>query len=493
MEEQMAALGFPVWVVVTHFFNILLLTFLLRSGIQILSDHPRLYFNDHCVPGSEWMRFTSKAVPLDRYYPSTEECVAFSPWIAIPGGRHLLGLGRNIHFFCALLWMLNGGLYVCFLFSTGQWPRLVPTSWNIFPEAWQTVLSYLSLHIPPSNGDLPYDPLQQLTYAFVVFLLAPFQIATGLALSPAIGGRFPWYPRLFGGRQAARSLHFLLMCAFVLFIFIHVSMVLLVHFPLNMAHMVLGSSHHTPLAIGIGILALFCVFLAHLFSTKVCHKNPRLVQKATCSLLNPLSRWLFSHLHSRQQYRSEMVSSYFWNNGSLCTDPEWQELEKNDFKSWRLEVKGAVKTPLLLSLDELRSLPKSTQITEHCCIQGWSGIAQWGGVSVKEILALCQPSSQARYLVFSSYQTVESNIPYYEAIEIETAQDAQTILAYEMNERPLPVANGAPLRLRVETKLGYKMTKWIRSMEVVTDLKTVGLGYGGIHEDYEYYDMGAGI
>src|SRR5579883_226810 len=123
-------LGFPSWLCITHYINFLFLTLLIRSGIQILADHPRLYFNDHCTPGTEWIKFTKKKVPKDQPYTSHDDEVSVSSWIALPGGRHQLGLGRHWHAFCAFFWLLNGLAYVALLFGTGNWRRLIPTSWS---------------------------------------------------------------------------------------------------------------------------------------------------------------------------------------------------------------------------------------------------------------------------------------------------------------------------------------------------------------------------
>jgi DMSO/TMAO reductase YedYZ molybdopterin-dependent catalytic subunit len=158
---------------------------------------------------------------------------------------------------------------------------------------------------------------------------------------------------------------------------------------------------------------------------------------------------------------------------------------------------------LSLSLTELRALPKQTQITRHNCIQGWTGIAQWGGVPVSEILRLCQPLPEARYLVFHSLQRGRQAVRpelqeahavhYYEVLDLELARHPQTILAYEMNGQPLPPEHGAPLRLRVETLLGYKMVKYLQAIELVADFRNVGLGQGGFREDFQFYGRGAEI
>ena len=111
------------------------------------------------------------------------------------------------------------------LFASPAWHRLIPTSWQILPDAGRALLSYLTLHIVETPG--AYNGLQQLSYAAVVFLLAPFSIATGIAMSPAIAARFPWYIKVFHGRQGARSLHFLALCTFMLFFIGHVALVVL--------------------------------------------------------------------------------------------------------------------------------------------------------------------------------------------------------------------------------------------------------------------------
>ena len=145
-----------------------------------------------------------------------------------------------------------------------------------------------------------------------------------------------------------------------------------------------------------------------------------------------------------------------------------------------------------LSVADLRAMKKEIQITEHSCIQGWTAIGEWGGVPMSYIISLCRPLPQVRYVVFYSYQYTDG-AQFYEAIYMELAKHHQTILAYEMNGEPLSVPHGAPLRLRIETQLGFKMVKWIKSIEFVTDYKNIGMGQGGHREDEMYYGVGAGI
>jgi DMSO/TMAO reductase YedYZ molybdopterin-dependent catalytic subunit len=108
------------------------------------------------------------------------------------------------------------------------------------------------------------------------------------------------------------------------------------------------------------------------------------------------------------------------------------------------------------------------------------------------ILGLCNPYKQARYVVFRSYQYTDGD-EFYEVLDLEIIKHPQTILAYEMNGEPLDIGHGAPLRLRVETQLGYKMVKWLKSIEFVSDYKNIGKAQGGHREDHMYYSPRAGI
>ena len=211
-------------------------------------------------------------MPQDRLWISFEEEESFSSWVALPGHKNL-GLGRHWHFFSIVFWIANGAAYYILLFTSSEWQRLIPTSLDIFPQAIHTAMMYASFHFPPPGN--PYNPIQQLSYFGVVFLLGPFMIATGAAMSPAIDARFPWYPRIFRGRQVARSLHFLGMVAFVLFIIVHMTMVIVERFPDNMGNIVLG--HTISLGVAIGLFALFviAVVVVHAWATGVSLSNPR--------------------------------------------------------------------------------------------------------------------------------------------------------------------------------------------------------------------------
>jgi DMSO/TMAO reductase YedYZ molybdopterin-dependent catalytic subunit/thiosulfate reductase cytochrome b subunit len=494
MTHDVASVGFPLWLRLTHYINFLFLTLLIRSGIQILSDHPRLYWNRHCTPGSEWIKFTRNVVPKDRLWTSMDEAVHVSPWIALPGGRHSLGLGRHWHFFAVAFWVLNGMTYVAFLAGTDLWRRLIPTSGDFLPAAWHTLLSYATFHLPPVSTLSPYNPLQQLGYAVVVLVLAPVSILTGAAMSPAVDARFPWYSRLFGNRQAARSLHFIVMVAYAIFIPIHVALVAIESFPQNMDRIVLGLEHqHVGLAVSLGLGAIAIVIAIHVFLTWWSQRRPRAVQRLSGILTDWLTRVLLYRLTSRQEYTRADISPYFWVNGRPPATEEWSELAKDGFARWTLKVHGLVEQPLRLSLTELRAMPFERQITQHCCIQGWSGFAEWRGVPLRAILKRCRVLPNARYLIFHSHEEDEQGREYYGSLDIEEAQHPQTMLAFEMNGAPLLLNHGAPLRLRVETKLGFKMIKWLKAIELVQDYRAVGDGQGGYREDTQYFGTDAEI
>ena len=495
----MTVLDFPLVLRATHFLNLLFLSLLVRSGFEILSAHPKLYWNDACTPGTEWLRFTRKRLPEHELWTSRDEEESFSSWIALPGHKNL-GLGRHWHFLADAGWMLTGLVYVVMLFVTPEWRRLVPTSWSIFPGAWQALSSYLSLHLVFTPGQ--YNPLEQLAYFSVVFLLSPLAIATGLAMSPSLAARFPWYIRLFRGRQAARSIHFLCLCAFLAFSVVHLAMVIAHGETGEMGLIVLGDIRHVHGALGllVGLAGLAGVVVIHIVATWYSLRHPRLVQRRTQAITAPLRRALFEHGRSVQQYAPEEISPYFRVNGRPPAGDAYAAMARSDFTSFVLDVNGLVEHPLRLTLAELRSWPKRTQVTKHCCIQGWSAVASWGGVSLGDIVQRCRPLAEARYVVFFALDDKSTSEPdpagpgfFYGTIDIALASHPQTILAYEMNDLPLPVPHGAPLRLRVETQLGFTMVKYVCRLEFVHDYRHIGAGQGGWREDHQYYSQEAGI
>jgi len=486
--------GFPAWIGITHYINLLFMVLLVRSGLQILMDHPRLYWNVHCTPGTEWVRFTPVQVPLDRFYTAKDDARYLTPWVGLPGGRHTLGLARHWHFVSALFWVLNGAIYVSLLFATDHWRRIVPASWHIFPDAWAVFVHYATFHLPPEpNGFFEYNALQQLGYFGVVLILAPLSILTGPAMSPALVNRFSWYRNLPGNRQVGRSIHFLVLCGYVAFAFIHVTMVIVTGFARNMNHIVIGTDDLLRFGMYIGLSGLAILFLLNVMANWATWLFPRAIQRVGDALVNPVLRLLLARHAPRAEYTVEDISPFLWPNGKLPTSDEWQALAANQFKNYRLKVYGLVEHAVELSLEELQTMAKRSQVTLHHCIQGWSGIAQWGGVPMVELMSVVRPKPTVKAVIFYSFGEGLEGGQYYDSHTIGNVSHPQTLLAYEMNFKPLNDVHGAPLRLRVENQLGFKMVKWIKAIEFAADFKHVYKGEGGYNSDHEFFDTMADI
>ncbi|MBV9825550.1 MAG: molybdopterin-binding protein [Alphaproteobacteria bacterium] len=185
------------------------------------------------------------------------------------------------------------------------------------------------------------------------------------------------------------------------------------------------------------------------------------------------------------------LSPQFKSNGTQNPqDPAYQQLAQNGFADWRLAVTGLVEHPASLSLSDLRALPSRTQITRHDCVEGWSCIGKWKGARLSSLLDQVKPKPEAKYLVFYCAdvmeQSLEGEVKYYESMGLADAYHPQTILAYEMNDTVLPIPYGAPLRLRNERQLGYKMAKYIMRIDLVDNFASVAGGKGGYWEDRGY-------
>jgi DMSO/TMAO reductase YedYZ molybdopterin-dependent catalytic subunit/thiosulfate reductase cytochrome b subunit len=489
--------GFPLAIRLTHAFNIVFLTLLIRSGIEILGGHPMLYFNDHCRPGSEWIRFTSKRMFRNQRWTAEDEKQPYTPWVALPG-RDNLGLGRFWHFVAVIGWLATGAIYLLALATSDQWQRLVPTSWTVLPQAWDAAMTYLRLDVPDAGN--PYNALQQLTYFALVFVLTPLQISTGLAMSPALAGRFPWFPGLFGGRQAARSLHFLGLMAFAAFTVHHIALVIAHGLGNGVAAIVLGVEAPTAaqraVAIAIALTFLGALIALHVWATRRSLQEPRAMQDALQRVVDPVQARLLQPLVSRQRYQRTRITENPRPNGRPPRHDRYRELIECGFTGWRFDIGGLVEQPLSLSLDELRAVEPAHQITLHKCIQGWSYVAEWEGVPLKALLDRCRPTAQARYILFRTFDDKwedPGHGEYYCVIDLTLARAPQTLLAYGMNRQPLPTAFGAPLRLRLENQLGYKMVKWIRSMELIERYDDIGAGSGGWRADVLHYSRRAPI
>ncbi|HTX23326.1 MAG TPA: molybdopterin-dependent oxidoreductase [Steroidobacteraceae bacterium] len=167
--------------------------------------------------------------------------------------------------------------------------------------------------------------------------------------------------------------------------------------------------------------------------------------------------------------------SYNAERGAL-----YDRLRTGGFADWRLRIEGRVARPRSFSLAELQALPSRTQITKHTCEEGWSAIAEWTGVPLRTVLEAAGIQPSARFVNFFAYDDTADGIDMLDALH------PQTILAYGMNGRALPLAHGAPLRLRVETQLGYKSVKFLERIVVKDEFDDLGK-IGDLQNGWAWY------
>jgi DMSO/TMAO reductase YedYZ molybdopterin-dependent catalytic subunit len=241
-------------------------------------------------------------------------------------------------------------------------------------------------------------------------------------------------------------------------------------------------------------------FIAGIGALVVAGCNKVADSKPGAALLDAAEDWhrkahraLSSRNALAREYERADISPYFRGNGS--TDPQngdYPAQAAEGFANWRLAVTGLVETPLSLSLDEIRALPQRSQITRHDCVEGWSAIGEWSGPQLSQILDLAKVKPEANFAVFRCADNL-NGADYYESVDMIDALHPQTIVAHLLNGEPLPIRNGAPLRMRIERQLGYKHAKYLTGIELVASLDDIGSGQGGYWEDRAGYQWYAGI
>ena len=188
-----------------------------------------------------------------------------------------------------------------------------------------------------------------------------------------------------------------------------------------------------------------------------------------------------------REYSERAISPDFRHNGfDPPADAMYLEWMRNGWRGYRLFVTGLVAQPRSYGLDDLRTRFKPrAQITRHDCVEGWSVIGKWRGAQLRDVIAQAQPLAQARYAIFRCMDDDGSGAKYYESLDLHQASHPQALLAYELNDQPIPPKNGAPVRLTVPTQLGYKSAKHVQRIEVVAGLGGA-YGRGGYWEDRDY-------
>lgn len=188
-----------------------------------------------------------------------------------------------------------------------------------------------------------------------------------------------------------------------------------------------------------------------------------------------VQRWLLRGQPLVREFGPEAISTVFPTiNTTDPDDPGYRRSKASGFADWRMPVGGLVERPGAFSLADLRAMPSRTQITLHSCEQGWSAIGGWTGVPLAHLLAHVGLKPEARFIVMRSVDG------WWDSYDLFDALHPQTILAYGMNGADLPVAHGAPLRLRVERQLGYKSLKYLTGIEAVERIDGLGQGRGGM-------------
>ncbi len=336
-EHSGAVIGRPAWIGWTHFFNLFMMMFIIRSGIQILCDHPRLYFSRNATPGKdEWLR-VGPPVPDDPLWTANADTVALPPQFGLPGFRHSIGLARWWHLGIDVLWLVNGAVFYVLLFVTGQWRHLVPTNWDVFPNAASVAIQYASLQWPTDNGWVAYNGLQLLTYFTTVFIAAPAAVITGLGMSPALSQRVHWLSKRLS-IQHARSLHFLVLVYFLFFILTHVTMVFATDALRNLNHMFAARDDNGWVGFAVFCVAMVVVAIAWVAATPFTIRHPRVVQRVGYALVGPFQRAL-EHLNPKPgAFTEKDISPYHWRNGVLARHRRVQGVGRKRLR--RLAVAG---------------------------------------------------------------------------------------------------------------------------------------------------------
>ncbi len=224
-------------------------------------------------------------------------------------------------------------MFYVLIFTTGHWQRLIPTTWDTVPNAASVAIQYLSLDWPADNGWVAYNSLQLFAYTVTVFVAGPLAVITGLGMSPALSTRFRRISSVLS-IQTARSLHFLVLVWFLLFIVIHVALVFATGMRANLDHMYASRDDGSWIGFWIFAASMVVVIVGWVAATPLTLRHPRLVQRVGYALIGPAQR-LFEHLDARPgQYTEKDISPYLWHNGKYPDSADYQALRDNDFRDY---------------------------------------------------------------------------------------------------------------------------------------------------------------
>ena len=235
-----APTGFPAWLNFQHFLNAFFIVLIIRTGWLVRTTQR---------PAAYWTRKNNGLIRTKK----SPTKISIDLWL---------------HLSLDALWTLNGVIFIVLLFVTGQWMRLVPTTWAVFPNAVSSALQYASLNWPLENGWVNYNSLQQLAYFTIVFIAAPLAILTGLRMSAIWPEPSSKASKLFP-LELARAIHFPVMLFFVLFVIMHVTLVLTTGALRNLNHMYASNSGDSWLGFGIFAATLVLTVAAWIFAKPV--------------------------------------------------------------------------------------------------------------------------------------------------------------------------------------------------------------------------------
>ena len=223
-----------------------------------------------------------------------------------------------------------------------------------------------------------------------------------------------------------------------------------------MNHIVLGTDNERPVGMILGLVGIGAVVASWAVAHWIAWKYPRKIQYLHRLLSTPMLHGIFNRLEPRERYTAKDISPYFWPNGKPPDSQEWKQLANEGFCNYKLKVTGLIENPVELSLEDMRALGKSENISLHHCIQGWTGVAQWGGLEFKKLAELVKPRPEAKKVVFYSFGDGLYGGTYYDTQDLATVLYSECILAYEMNAQPLPRSTerlcGSGLRINSGTR-----------------------------------------
>jgi hypothetical protein len=214
-------------------------------------------------------------------------------------------------------------------------------SWDVIPNSISVAIQYLSLDWPAETGWVNYNSLQLIAYFVTVFLAAPAALISGLGMSPALSTKFKWISSVFS-IQVARSLHFIVMVWFLLFIVVHVTLVLTTGALRNLNHMYASRDDETWVGFWIFAASMVVIIVGWVLATPLTIRYPRVVQRVGYALIGPAQR-LFEHIDSKPgQYTEKDISPYLWHNGQYPDSEEYKALFDGNFADYRLRINGLV-------------------------------------------------------------------------------------------------------------------------------------------------------